>query len=589
MNQKNHSSDLFTLPRICAFALLFLLAACEMDDMGGGGVNPNPAPFTGELITVQFTVGGAGFGDGGVVARSAEMSGADAPVGLRSVTNPLDMGVKVRIVVYENDTVYATHIDYEATVGGLLIPYPAGTHEMAVPPGTFRFVAYSFNETAAMPSFADTTAVITTAQEVLWGDSIETIGLASSAVHITMQHKMAKVVVNATVENSSALNSVDAEIYCYEPTLTVQSGVLNPNGSLTGRPVSWTVTDPLLSLQASDTLYLFTDEAPFTGIKVNQMSINSVTYTGPFYANYAKPLEAGKTYAIHLNFLPQPSGGSIPRITWEPPTPPVYPEGRYVITNDPRDGGLYFKFGSVVGIYSAEGKVQSLTPPIMVSDPLFDVGRDIAWSPVSGILNWMNIPCDSVTVNASFHTVANVKAGKGDPCRLVGLNLDDISSTPVGMLSPAAIDNGLWRMPTAQENRDFSGYQSDQSTADWWWEQGAPGNISFNVGGGEFPERGQGGLSKFLPAAGSRNFSSVVPTGAIQYQGNFGYYWSGDLHASNSGGIGWVFWSTNLQLNEAFNYHVGSSVRCVKQSLEFVIDVKDWIPGGSLGTGQVGL
>ncbi len=220
------------------------------------------------------------------------------------------------------------------------------------------------------------------------------------------------------------------------------------------------------------------------------------------------------------------------RITWDAAA--NNGNGGYALTTDPRDAGLYFKFGSVVGLFSGNGANQVL--PGSNTDP-FDPG-DVAWSPVA-VTGWGDDP--SVDVS---HTVANVKEGKGDPCRLVGLDLAAIKSADAGSLTPSDIDNGVWRLPTYYENIEFVGTYN--SPADWQTLDG--------VNGHQFPDD-----DTFLPAAGYRDFSD----GSVSNQGTDGHYWSSTSNGISGGflGFGRVYVST---LNGTFPAY-GFGVRCVRQ------------------------
>ncbi|MDR2585603.1 MAG: hypothetical protein LBC84_05190, partial [Prevotellaceae bacterium] len=191
---------------------------------------------------------------------------------------------------------------------------------------------------------------------------------------------------------------------------------------------------------------------------------------------------------------PVPTGGGAARVTWEWPSV-AFPTGRYIITYEPRDAGLYFKHGSVVGIFSGDdAKNKNLMPPASAITTTFTASKDIPWT-LSPIANWVGIPYNNTlaTIDAGYHTVANVKQGKGDPCRLVGLDLNYIKTTAAGSLTYDDIDNQLWRMPTGAENSTFS----DRTTSSFfnlhWWNRdvGNPVNPSpyYGVAGGEFPVR----------------------------------------------------------------------------------------------------
>lgn len=216
----------------------------------------------------------------------------------------------------------------------------------------------------------------------------------------------------------------------------------------------------------------------------------------------------------------------------------------YAITTDPTDAGLYFKFGSVVGIFSGNGANQTL--PGSNTDT-FDPG-DVAWSPVT-ITNWTSVPVyadDPAPVDAAYHTAANVKAGKGDPCRLAGLDLAKIAETAAGSLTLTDIDNGTWRLPTAEENDTFAGYSVMKSTNDHWTTAGG-------IPGGIFPTVATGSEAAFLPAAGCRNFLG----GEVRDQGNYGWY------STQSENV--LVFLPDLIDNSMSYYALGYSIRCVHQ------------------------
>jgi len=217
---------------------------------------------------------------------------------------------------------------------------------------------------------------------------------------------------------------------------------------------------------------------------------------------------------------PEVGGGSAARITWDPV------KEQYSITYDPRDAGLYFKFGSVVGIFSDHGKNYDMTAtyPNGYYDDFHAV--DVAWAPHGDPnelypdffppeLNFADVPGFFQASHAGskvdyeyHHTIGGVKDGFGDPCRLVGLDLNKIKNTEAYSLEDSDIDNFMWRMPTSEENQDFVGGEGDNQwdhvTAPFWWGEGNHGNISYGVPGAEFPSRNTGGIFKFLPAAGMR-------------------------------------------------------------------------------------
>jgi len=597
---------------------LFLLSGCNRDDLSGNGKEEPPVE-TGKMVPVRFTVSEAEYGDNEVVTRKAETNGeisrasiriaddlnmyatileGEAPVSLRAKVN-LAPGTKVRIVAYSGagHTTNVGHADYEVTSGINLAPYPpTGSPDpiLAVPPGSIKFVAYSFDNASPMPPFSELEPPVNP-NDVLWGETIVTVGGGSAQVHITMEHKKAKVVVNAVTINSSgppdALNHISVNILAHNPTLTVRTGELNKTAA-GAEFFSWSTLNPSLPSQTSDPMYVFTGDDNITHLRISNVTINGVLYHGPWFINYSKPVEAGKSYTLYVSFEREPFGGSVYRITWNA----LY--NRYVVTNDPRDAGLYFKFGSVVGVFSdVDGNTgRVLTLPGTTSDPSFNPTRDIAWNPLStAISSWANIPAYAssnfpmlITQGSNYHTIANVKAGKGDPCRLVGMDLNEIKIRNASELTYPQVDNGAWRLPSIAENVAFAG-PSVTSSSHWWNLAGGanPSPFGPGVAGGEFPTRnskaGTPDPTKFLPAAGYRHESG----GVVWLQGISGDYWSNEPFSTTHGrslsfDAGNVYTTTG---NYVYNY--GYTIRCVRQSsnpFNIQVSVEDWSPGGSFGT-----
>ena len=629
---------------LCSFA--FLLFACDSEDIPVGKPDGPVLPPESEKIAVTFSVSEMGFGDNEAltprqassnhektvaipltddICMYATLTEEQASVRLRAKVS-LEPGTKVRIVAYiilSSDTICLDHADYTVFAGNILNPV---TDPLTVYPGLpYKFVAYSYNNADPMPPFSDTTPPILNG-DILWGDTIATVPQSQPPFHlnITMQHKRSKVVINATADfgSTNTLNRVDAAMYCYDnPVLNVQTGALNSSGGLTWSPFSWTITNPLLPAQASDTLYVLTGEETDTRLRINQMRINYLTFNDPLDIIYDRPLEGGKSYVLKVHFM-WARGGSADRITWDDLN------GKYVITRDPTDAGLYFKFGSVVGLFNdvdpSTGEGRTLTLPGQTDNSYvgFVGPRDVAWHPfASDFSSWIDTPGGPqgvpayestdypthqyVTPENGYHTVANVIKGKGDPCRLVGMDLNKIKTYP-GTLTYTDIDNGIWRLPTFQENIWFTEKSDNVSTSLHFWDLAGgafPSPFGPGVAGGEFPARpnttifSEGRKSRFLPAAGCRE--DQIGDVSRVFQGTFGYYWSNQPVSSSSNppirGNSLLFFSNAITLYvsgtqnpESQNINWGFSVRCVRQTLNIEVSTEPWEEGGNLNVGNEG-
>jgi hypothetical protein len=254
---------------------------------------------------------------------------------------------------------------------------------------------------------------------------------------------------------------------------------------------------------------------------------------------------------------------------------------------------LFFKFGSVIGFTVTE----SVNAAWSTASPIFwnpstlstsSFGASYGTVPHAGnsgsaINLGFNVSLDS------YHTLANVRAGFGDPCRLVGMTPAQIA----GFNSDAelyAAEQG-WRLPTARENIDFvgSGPQAEgtgaQSATSWnTWYPGitdvtAPqlssipaarrsgGWSNSNLGVAHFPIHIDGAPlgagdepAHRLPAAARR---MPTGTGNVGSRGAEGYYWSSTAR-NGTNGFALFFNTGNVGPVFDYSYAASHSVRCVR-------------------------
>lgn len=336
------------------------------------------------------------------------------------------------------------------------------------------------------------------------------------------------------------------------PTLTPSIETLSVGSDAVSQTVTVT-SNTTWSIESNQTWCTFSSAGGNgTGTVTVTIAVNTTTSQRP--ATITLKTTSGtpqqtKTIAVTQD----PLGGLADRITIEGSGT----SAKLVITRTPTDAGLFFKFGSVVGIYS--GNHANATLPAGANSDTFDSG-DVAFNPTTTATygTWDAVPyTDTETdINTAYHTLANVKAGKGDPCRLVGYTVQQIKD------ATAVPDNGIWRLPTNAENQAFSGQTGYIDTTVHWWDPAGGTNPSpfSGVAGGEFPSRNSGGAGKFLPASGYRLNSD----GSIRNQGTNGHYWSSSPSTASLGYY-LYFYGSNVGPGHPNYSSYGFAVRCVRR------------------------
>jgi hypothetical protein len=217
---------------------------------------------------------------------------------------------------------------------------------------------------------------------------------------------------------------------------------------------------------------------------------------------------------------------------------------------------LFFKFGGVVGFTNGE---------------TWDTSTSIKFNPAVGTTitgygtsnNASALPdIPSFTVadynngirdvsGSGYHTLANIRAGKGDPCKLVGLTVAHIRA--------GVYDSGLYRLPTDTETQTFFGSLegSNDPTYSTWIANGTsesdPATRTFHK---------SDPVNAVLPAAGWRHYTG----GTVYNRGTSGHYWS-STPVDSTHGYGLFFTSdgVNPSGRNGNYYGVGFPIRCVAQ------------------------
>jgi hypothetical protein len=199
---------------------------------------------------------------------------------------------------------------------------------------------------------------------------------------------------------------------------------------------------------------------------------------------------------------------------------------------------LWFKHGGIVGVNMTGDFATSTVNFNPMTNP-GDVTNDWATVPYYATTDYPKNVSD-----ATYHYKANVLAGKGDPCKLVGLTIKQIQA--------GTIDNGRFRLPTSDENVEMAGGLANLSpptAGKYVWTAGTPPVATFPT-----PEP-----DIVLPATGYFNENGII---------TYANQWGACLSSSASATAGYHidYYKTAVRPSDSNNSSYGLSVRCVPQS-----------------------
>ncbi len=191
---------------------------------------------------------------------------------------------------------------------------------------------------------------------------------------------------------------------------------------------------------------------------------------------------------------------------------------------------MFTKFGSAVAF------------TVTSNEDTWDAG-DVKFDPMGASYeDYEDIPCwngdsneDGYISSVNYHTLANVRAGCGDICKLAGLTKADIDA--------GVFDNESFRLPTDAENMADYG-----SGTEFVGSRGEPGP-GVRIGSDD---------STFLPAVGLRTTSGTT---LVVYSN--GYYWSSRPSSAPNGYH--LLFHTIVLPSYNNTARSGFAVRCVPQ------------------------
>ena len=332
--------------------LMFLFSSCERDEEQGStdfGTLQGGVP-----VTVAFTIGGMTYDDYMVEVRQgqaplylpeetssnplqrgtesasegtgrgigsaivpltddlymyATLTKDEVPVMLRAIS-ALNVNSNVRIVAYTIPGVKVDYADYTTSSGYAVGPQGA---PLIIPSGTYRFVAYSYNNSSPLDSYTlypDTTAYITSL-DLLWGDTTATVGTSSPAVHIRTHHKFSQVKVVATVDHNSfgvgsnTIDDIAASVSHIPSRLVVKTGALHfDNTTPVKVPFTWRSSGGAPSWESyPKQIFMNGNQNPGVTVAIDNVRINGTLYSAGYTVNYnSTMLEPGKEYTLNVRF-----------------------------------------------------------------------------------------------------------------------------------------------------------------------------------------------------------------------------------------------------------------------------------------------
>jgi hypothetical protein len=562
-------------------------------------------PDSGKKVALKFAFGGVTDNGSEVVARNQSDISPDTvvvPLGdglsmyatlepvqksaIQATSNTITSGTMLRIVAYENGTVYSGKADYKVSNALTL----ESDKPLEVSPGEYRFVAYSHNSKNPMPVHSESFTNIDPETDLLWGrypalgDSLFSVAEnKSEAITIRMSHILSRVTIVASTENISgniAITGFEKAVTIpgKKVNLTVENGELTPQGD-TDQNFSWPAFGS--TVVTSETRIAYTGNAPTTTVRIPSLSLSG--YDTPFTnltAVFEKQLKPGVSYTLKVNFKKDGPGVSADLLYF---IGDVLHVGKWGAGNPVNSGNIaYFKFGSVIGFSNSPENWNADAVKFNTTGADYGTYRNILtydkWNATS-------FSGPSVSDPVNYHTGARVKEqGRGDPCKLAGL-----SASQIRQMTAEQIDayNSGWRLPTREENGRFVGgyYANNPSSGDnyqnatrrYWTNVADSPDVPAGTArwpGGWFPVLDPANgttlnpAANFIPAAGWRNssgvFANTSPGGnywtSTPYSNIYGYYLG--FHSNNVYPVGST---ASTSGSDAGNQNNGHNIRCVRQ------------------------
>ncbi|MDR2805406.1 MAG: fimbrillin family protein [Dysgonamonadaceae bacterium] len=602
--------------------LLPLFAACDGLDNGQGGGRKTAVEFSlGEIAPWSATTELRGGSETPRVIETAsvplednwvlEASLVEDPVAPTRAIAGLNDGAVIHIIARNTSTSEITESNYQYLSDKIV---PVG-QAMELEDGPYSFTAYSYNTSAVtLPgtlssdypnpdvTLSPYVSPIDRGNDLLLSSNTVTKS-GSSGINLgILKHKFSRVIYDVSFTPAPASYNVDKVELSpnYTAKLTKSTDDFAINALTTAQP-----------LDLVNYSYVYTPAPLLPTLKIS-VTINSTKQFIDVPVTYKKTLEAGKSYTLKIN-ITQGRRWAGSNIYWV--EDPVGSNTGYLTfaTHGTTDKqfyqGLFFRWGSLVGVSSAQTNIGTESSPSYTDD--FDVNKTYIYVPENPTANpptWKRttlkaartaygwnthqfsrnydfdyIPAVNVTLSsvaspsrydnylARNYVIGDDASGGHDPGNYRG----DICKYLTGQPNVPA---GNWVMPTTSDIEAVDGFRNPiiPTTGDYWLRVPQSGGFSsatvystdgsYNnwTWGALYGSSSSGTSATVFPASGFRGDSP--PDGRLRYVGVTGCYWTGTAMHNAVFGVDMLLFITNdVSISTGDRRWWGYSVRCLLQ------------------------
>lgn len=270
-----------------------------------------------------------------------------------SVINPMEQGVRYRVLVFNTDNSYVDQKEF-------IVGQEASTTGFELEPGTYRFVAYSFNNSTAIPEVAQSPldglslSNIPTSSALLYMNREVTVQGGENLLGLVLKHRFSKITL--TMEAASELGTISAlkASITAEPTvnMALKDGALtHPN---TPSPLMFNFPTLNLATVTSTSTLISNAETAQLELKILEIGLNG----GPIRTDLANitdlVIRPGVQYQLRLSL--QSTGISVGGKIWAKGNL-AYVNGIYFNRSSPEETGFDYHATDYWNYASAENPV----------------------------------------------------------------------------------------------------------------------------------------------------------------------------------------------------------------------------------------